>query len=91
MTILAWSDEKNELVKDKTGVSFEDIEQALAEGKQLADILNPNKKKYGHQRIMIVDIRGYAYAVPYVRQDDGSFFLKTLYPCRKYKQLYLDS
>jgi uncharacterized DUF497 family protein len=86
---LDWSNDKNELVTAKTGVSFEDAELAIATGGLLDDIQHPNTEKYKHQRIMIVAIDGYAYAVPYVKQTDGSFFLKTLYPNRYYTRKYL--
>ncbi len=91
MMNLDWGDEKNELVTEKTGVSFEDIEMAIATGNLLDDIQHPNTEKYGHQRIMIVAINRYAYGVPYVEKEDGSFFLKTLYPNRYYTRKYLSN
>ncbi len=89
MIVLDWSNEKNELVTEKTGVSFEDIEFSIATGCLLDDIQHPNTEKYGHQRIMVVEVNGYAYCVPYVKQEKGVFFLKTLFPSRKYQKMYL--
>lgn len=89
MIELSWSEEKNELVKDKTGISFEDVSKAILRGNFLDDIDHPNKEKYAHQRILIVKIDNYAYSVPYVIQENGKLFLKTLYPNRIYKKKYL--
>jgi len=89
MIVLDWGDEKNEIVTAKTGISFEDVEMAIATGNLLDDVKHPNTDKYGNQRMMYVAIGGYAYGVPYVKQEDGTFFLKTLYPSRKYTKQYL--
>ena len=78
-----WSETKNALLLSKTGVSFDDVEAAIAQGDLLADVSHPNQALYSHQRILIVKV--HHYAVPYVEQEDGSLFLKTLYPSRKFR------
>ncbi len=47
---------------------------------------HPNKEKYPKQRLMIVDLDGYTYGVPYLRNEQ-EVVLKTIYPNRKYKEL----
>jgi hypothetical protein len=49
---------------------------------------HPNKKKYPNQKIMIVDVDGYAFLVPYV-VDKNEYFLKTIIPSRKATKRYL--
>lgn len=81
--------EKNILLKATRGISFDDIIQAIGEGKQLADIKHPDRKRYPNQRIMVVQINNYFWAVPYVSQEKGVVFLKTSYPSRVLTKRYL--
>lgn len=83
-----WSDEKNRSLRQRHGVGFEDVVVAIAEGRVLIDRPHPNAERYGHQRQMVVEIGGYAYAVPYVETEGGLFF-KTLYPSRQLTKHYL--
>ena len=52
------------------------------------DIEHPNKEKYLHQRIFVVDINNYAFLVPYV-ESEKEIFLKTVIPSREATKLYL--
>jgi hypothetical protein len=49
---------------------------------------NPNQNKYPNQMIIIIDIDGYVYFVPFVLCEKG-FFLKTIIPSRKLTKKYL--
>ena len=83
-----WNNEKNRLLKETRGVSFEHVVVLIEEGKLLDIIEHPNREQYGHQKILIVNIDGYAYAVPYVVRGNIRF-LKTIIPSRKYTKKYL--
>lgn len=84
------SDKNNRLKADRSrSICFEDVVSAIESGGLLDDVAHPNKMKYAHQRILIVEFSGYVYAVPYVRQDDGVRFLKTVYPSRAFTRAYL--
>ena len=50
---------------------------------------HPNKQKYPNQRIFIVEVRDYAYIVPFV-EDEEKYFLKTIYPSREATKKYLN-
>jgi hypothetical protein len=53
------------------------------------DILeHPNKKKYGSQKVYIMNIDNYVYAVPFEDKGDERI-LKTIFPSRKYTIKYL--
>ena len=41
-----------------------------------------NLAKYGHQKMLVIAIRGYAYLVPYV-ENENEIFLKSIMPSRK--------
>ena len=77
-----WPSEKNELLKQERGISFEEITVAVEAGGLLDVVPHPKPSKYPRQKIMIVAVAGYAYLVPFVEEDDH-FFLKTIIPSRK--------
>jgi len=80
MKAVRWNVLKSERLKKVRGVSFEAIIQArLVAVKQ-----HPSRT---HQQIMLFDYQGYIWVVPFVESGDG-IFLKTLFPSRRYTQLY---
>ncbi|MCH7730213.1 toxin [Patescibacteria group bacterium] len=85
-----YSEEKNLILKETRGVDFEDVVDSLEKGKILDNINHFNKKKYPNQKIFIVEIKKYAYAIPYVIDKKRKvIFLKTVYPNRVLKEKYL--
>ena len=77
-----WDSDKNTALIRSRGVSFE-VVVALLEAGEILDVLeHPNKEKYGHQQIYVIEINGYAYWVPFVK-DKNNIFLKTIVPNRK--------
>lgn len=86
-----FSKEKNETLKQQRKVSFDDVIQAVHEGRELGNVEHHNPEKYPNQRILIVEINGYAHAAPFVYDTKKDvFFLKTVYPSRKYQKEYLE-
>ena len=77
---------KNDLLRRKRGVTFPMVIEAIAERGVLLDFAHPNQQKYPSQRVLVVDLEGYAYCVPYVADGD-TWFLKTIYPSRRFKYL----
>jgi hypothetical protein len=82
MKLLRWSPEKNSKLRAERIISFEDVAVAVENGKLLQIVNHPNLKKYPGQRVMIVEIAGYAYLIPYV-EEESHYFLKTIIPSRK--------
>ena len=83
-----WDDEKNELLEKTRGVSFEDVVFHIENGDVLDIIRHPNASRYPNQRIVVLNVEGYVYLVPYVEQK-GTRFLKTIIPSRKATKEYL--
>lgn len=83
-----WDESKNNKLKAKRNISFEEIVLAIASNKLLEVLKHPNKKSYPNQKIFIVDISNYAYIVPFV-EDEERYFLKTIYPSRSATKKYL--
>ncbi len=88
MKRFAWNAEKNETLALERGITFEEIVQRIEAGAKVIETDHPNPEKYPDQKILIVDIDGYAYLVPYVAVQD-EYFLKTIIPSRKATRQYL--
>ncbi len=88
MRTFKWNTEKNEVLAKERGITFEEIVETIESGAKVIEVDHPNKKKYPNQRILIVDVSGYAYMVPYV-QDGNEYFLKTIIPSRKATKKHL--
>jgi uncharacterized DUF497 family protein len=88
MEYYKWDNQKNELLKAERGISFEQIVLHIERGGVLAVIAHPNTKRYPNQQLIIVEVNGYAYLVPFVDSPEGRF-LKTIIPSRKATRDYL--
>ena len=89
MVRVRWNIEKAKQLlanKARKGVCFEDCVVALEESRVLDDLPHPMQS---NQRLLVLEIRGYAHVVPYVRENDGTLFLKTVFPSRKHHAKYL--
>lgn len=78
---------KNAQLFQKRGVTFYNVIEAIEQNGILLNFEHPNNEKYPNQKMMIVNINEYAYCVPYVIEEDDTWFLKTIYPSRKFKYL----
>jgi len=83
-----WNEQKNEMLRKERGISFERIVVAIEEGHLLDVLEHPNREQYANQIVIIVEINSYAICVPAVEEENGDFFLKTLFPSRKYTKRY---
>lgn len=88
MAIFRWDTEKNEILARQRGITFEEIVQRIESGAKVIETDHPNKKKYPNQKILIIDVEGYAYIVPCVIENND-YFLKTIIPSRKATKKYL--
>jgi uncharacterized DUF497 family protein len=88
MALYDWNNEKNELLRQDRGVTFEDVVYHLTHGGLLDTVEHPNQKQYPGQRVFIVNIEEYAHLIPFV-EDGEVIFLKTIIPSRKMTKQYL--
>lgn len=85
---IEFSEEKNLILQEIRGVCFEDVIKAFKNKNVLDDISNKN---YSKQKIFVVKIKNYVYAVPYViDKKKKTIFLKTVYPSRVLTKKYLE-
>ena len=74
MKYFDWDDEKNEMLKKTRGVSFEQVELAIALGDLIDRVKHPNSAKYPNQKVFLVKIEDYIYSVPYVEDNEKIFW-----------------
>ena len=89
MKCFTWDDGNNEKLKADRGIGFEEIVFLIGQGHVLDILEHPNQKRYGGQRIFVVQRDDYVYLVPFV-EDDGLTALKTIIPSRKATKQYLE-
>lgn len=87
MVYYNWNPKKNILLKEQRGISFEQVVLHIDNGDLIDVIAHTNKNKYPHQKILIVKIKSYIYAVPFVEKNKERF-LKTIIPSRKLTKKY---
>ncbi len=87
MKCIQWDEQKNQQLLRERGVSFDIVAQCIKNGDLLGNIPHPNSIKYPHQRMFVIRIDGYVYAVPFV-EDNEKVFLKTVIPDRKLTRKY---
>lgn len=80
---------KNKELIKKRGIGFDELIDEINNGNLLNVIEHHNPAQYPHQRIMQILCLGKVYCVPYVKEENDIFFLKTLYPSRKALKQYL--
>ena len=82
-----WNSDKNQLLLQERGISFERIVFEISSGNELAVLEHPNQERYQGQKILMVQVDDYVYAVPFV-ESETEFFLKTIIPSRKATRQY---
>ncbi len=88
MSQFDWDDEKNVVLEHTRGVCFEDVLVCIQNGDVLDIVRHPNQDRYPGQNMIVLNMNGYAWLVPYVKQK-GVRFLKTIIPSRKATREYL--
>jgi len=77
-----WNAQKNQLLVEERGISFERIVFEISMGNELDIVMHPNQDKYPGQMISLVEVDDYVYLVPFV-ETESEIFLKTIIPSRK--------
>lgn len=80
--VIEWNEEKNELLKATRNVSFEQVKAEIEAKRNTEPMINP---AHPNQYITVVKINDYPCVVPFVKMENGGWFLKTIYQSRKLK------
>ncbi|MCC8372075.1 MAG: DUF4258 domain-containing protein [Rickettsia endosymbiont of Pseudomimeciton antennatum] len=73
-----FSSEKNYKLIQERDISFEEIIAAIENNCLLDIIEHYNSQKYPNQKMYLIEFNFYVYLVPFVVEDDGTIFLKTI-------------
>lgn len=84
MKYLNWDQKKNEILKIKRVISFEEVALLIESGQILGIEENPSRP---NQKIYILEINKYVFIVPFLEKEN-EIFLKKVFPSRKYTKLY---
>jgi uncharacterized DUF497 family protein len=85
--IYNWNPEKNQMLIQERGISFERIIFEISIGNEVAVVMHPNQEKYPGQMISVVQVDDYVYLVPFI-ETKSEIFLKTIIPSRKATREY---
>ena len=85
MAEIRFSHEKNQLLLAERGISFEHVLVIIKERGYTDIVAHPRRP---HQHLLIFEWKGYPYYVPFVKDSEGNWFLKTIIPSRKLKKKY---
>lgn len=86
--VFEWNPEKDQQLTEQRGVSFADVVESIVRDGPVDTYVHPNQRRYPGQNIYVVDIRDYLYLVPFVEQDEGRRFLKTIIPNQRAMRRY---
>lgn len=86
--VFDWDPEKEAWLNKHRNLSFLHVLYHIDRGDLLDVRKHPNQEKYAHQKLLIVKMNNYVYAIPFV-EDGDKLFLKTIIPSRKETKRYL--
>jgi uncharacterized DUF497 family protein len=78
----AFDSDKNAWLSRERGISFEQIIALIESGNLIQVLEHHDRQRYPNQLLYEVDVDGYVYVVPVVREH-RTLFLKAIYPSRK--------
>jgi len=85
--VIRWNEEKNQLLQIQRKLSFEMVLDKIENQEILARRSHPDKEKYPHQFIFIIELEGYVCYVPFVENEE-EIFLKSIIPSRKLNKAF---
>lgn len=86
--IFDFNAEKNKILKETRKISFEEVIEEIENWTNVLDIIpHFNQEKYSNQKMFIIKMKWYIYAIPFVENCDKTF-LKTIYPDRRLLKKY---
>ncbi len=81
---------KNSILLQERGINFDIISDKLSRDQFLTIEDHPNSEKYPKQKLIYLEIDKEVYVVPCIIEEDGTYFLKTIFPSRKARKKLLE-
>jgi hypothetical protein len=82
--LIKWNEDKNKLLKETRDICFEEL---INNGKILKVVKNDSSNHRDQEKLVIL-YEEKLYAVPFVRENEKTFFLKTAYRSRKLDKFF---
>lgn len=82
---IIWDNKKNKKLIAERKISFEDVADMIVAKEYVAILENPARRT---QYIFLLPIQGYVHVVPFVIDKDSNIVLKTIFPSRKFNNMY---
>jgi len=84
---ITWDPAKQRKLREERGIEIRDVAQLILENRYLDILQNPDRPA---QMIFIVPYHGYIHVVPFVVDKNETIVLKTVFPSRRFQQIYGD-
>ena len=83
--MIIWDENKDLKLKIERNISFEEVSELILTNQYLDILEHPTKPE---QKIFVIEIDNYTYAVPFIIDENSNIVLKTVYPSRKLHKKY---
>lgn len=85
---VTWDPDKERALRKQRKIEIREIADLIVDGRYTAILENPSRPS---QFIFVLPYHGYTHVVPFVIAEDETIVLKTVFPSRKFHQLYGES
>jgi uncharacterized DUF497 family protein len=82
---ISWDAQKERWLRKERGIEIREVADLIVDGKYHEILENPSRPS---QFVFIVPYHGYTHVVPFVIGRDDTIVLKTVFPSRKFHQIY---
>ncbi len=82
---ITWDPHKERRLRKERGIEFRGVPDLISDRKYIAILQNPSRPS---QFIFILPYHGYTHVVPFIIGKDETIVLKSVFPSRKFHQLY---
>lgn len=83
--MIIWDENKDLKLKIERNISFQEVSELILTNQYLDILEHPTKPE---QKIFVIEMDNYTYAVPFIIDENSNIVLKTVYPSRKLHKKY---
>lgn len=83
--MIIWDENKDLKLKIGRNISFQEVSELILTNQYLDILEHPTKPE---QKIFVIEMDNYVYAVPFIIDENSNIVLKTVYPSRKLHKKY---
>lgn len=88
MYMIRWNEEKAAWLQKERGIKMPEVAQIIKNEQFLAIEKVPSQDNHPGQMMFIILLNGYIYCAPFVIEETGNIFIKTVFPSRKLNAKY---